>query len=259
MRAARPGLQAALAVAMLAAIAAPALSGCGGDDPAPPAKPIVLKTPSTPTDANCGLTGAGSSRDAEKPPTPGTYHYETTGTRALLGEKDRITKLPRETQMIVTGSISKGAQRCFTTQRRFESNLGDTGVFVINGQDTLLRTGSFQAGADITEIVPDPPMTVLSGSDLEWSGSFDGLTKGRYRAEIVDRKRMRVGGKSVQVVGVKMNVRYSGDVEGFERSTRWVSVKDRLVVAETVEQKRAFGLDSMRLKYSSKLVSLDPS
>lgn len=259
MRVVKSVFPAVLAAAVLAAAVASTLAGCGGDKPTPPAKPITLKPPSTPTDADCGLTGEGDPDDSEKPAAPGTYRYKTTGTRALLGERDRITKLPSETQMIVTGAISKGAQRCFTTQRRFESNLGDTGVFVINGHDTLLRSGSFQAGADITEIVPDPPMMVLSGSELEWSGSFDGLTTGRFKAEIVDRKRMRVGGRSVQVVGVKMNVQYGGDVEGFEHSTRWVSVKDRLVVAETVEQKRAFGLDSMRLKYRSTLISLEPS
>lgn len=234
-------------------------AGCGGDDPTPPAKPITLAPPTKPVAADCGLTGEGSARNADRPPEPGRYRYRTTGTRALIGEKKRVSDLPQETQMIITEAFSDGAQSCFATQRRFESNLGDTGIFVINGRDTYLRSGRFQAGADITELTPDPPMLAMSGSELEWSGAFQGLTSGRYQVSIVGRKRMRVGGVSVQVVGVKTRVSYSGDIEGFERSTRWISVKDPLVVAEKVQQERAFGLDRMRLRYSSRLISLDPS
>lgn len=247
-------------MAPLIAIAALLLAvGCGGDKAPPPAKPIVVEPPAQPTDADCGLTGEGSAKDAENPPRPGTYTYRLEGEREVAGDRREVTKLPTTMRVIVTEAIRDGAQSCFAMQRRYEEDLGETGVFVINGSDILLRSGRFQAGGDITEITPDPPVLALSGDELEWSGEFAGATSGRYRASISGRKRMKVGNDRVEVVGVETVVSYSGEIVGSERSTRWISVDSGLVIAETVTQRRDYGLDKLKLTYTSRLQSLDPS
>lgn len=234
-------------------------AGCGGEPSPPEIQPIALRPPSLPSTADCGLTGDGSAADADQPPKPGTYLYRTTGQRAFLGEQKRVTKLPSTTKMIVTPSRRKGAQSCFTVQRAYEPELGDTGTFVINGSDTYLRSGRFQAGADVTAFTPRPSILVVSGSELDWNGAFRGRTTGRYRTSVVGRKRIRVNGISVPSVGISTRVEYAGDIEGFERSTRWFSLRHGVVVQESETLERAFGLDRLRLSYKSRLVSLDPS
>lgn len=240
-------------------IAALPVTGCGESDPPSQTKKIVLPTPATPTAEQCSLGDGGeASGKGERPPDPGTYEYRTTGSRSIEGDSDSATKLPATTQVIITDALRDGPRSCFVTQHRFESNLGDTGIFVVNGDDTLLRSAEFQVGADITEVLPDPPILMLSGSELEWSGSFRGATRGRYAAEIVGRKKFRIDGESVEAVGVETRVSYAGEIEGTERATRWLSTDTRLIVAENVTQERSFGLDRMRLEYRSRLKSLDP-
>lgn len=233
-------------------------AGCGDGDSGTAPKAIVIEDPKTPTNAECGLSGKGSAKDADKPPKPGKYLYVLEGRRVLVGDQKEVTPLPSQMQTIVTDSYSAGAQSCFAVQRRYEKDLGDTGVFVINGREMLLRSGEFQAGGDIAQFVPDPPITVIDDDELEWSGEFSGQTQGRYSVNVVGRKRMRIGGESVPVIGLSTRVSYAGEVEGIERSTRWFSTKHRIVVAETVTQERTYGLDRLRLTYKSRLQSVDP-
>lgn len=248
----------AVAAAAFAIAGATLATGCGKSAATPAPKPITLAPPTAPTSAECGLTGSGSPSESEDAPQPGTYLYRTSGKRVYLGVEKRTERLPSTTKMIVTDSLRAGAQSCFTIQRAYERDLGDTGTFVINGYDTYLRAGRFQAGGDITSFTPRPSPLIVSGSELEWSGVFRGQTKGRYRSSVIGRKRIRVDGKSVEAVGVSSRVEYSGDIQGFERSTRWFSLGRGLVLRESETLEREFGLDRLRLSYKSRLVSLDP-
>lgn len=246
------------AAAALALAGATLTAGCGEAERPPTPKPITLAAPTAPTSAECGLTGRGSPSDSENAPQPGTYLYRTSGKRVYLGVEKRVARLPSTTKMIVTDSLRDGAQSCFTIQRAYEKDLGDTGTFVINGHDTYLRSGRFQAGGDITSFTPRPSPLIVSGSELEWSGVFRGQAVGRYRSTVIGRKRIRVDGKSVQAVGVSSRVEYSGDIQGSERTTRWFSLSRGLVLHESETLEREFGLDELRLSYKSRLVSLDP-
>lgn len=245
---------------MLATLATIVLfvAGCGGEDTPSQTATIELEAPRTPTAAQCGLDNSDSQAGKESPPKPGTYDYATTGTRSVIGESEPPTELPSATQLVVTTALEQGAQACFISQHRLEDNLGETGVFVISGEDTFVRSAEFQVGADISEVIPDPPILALSGSELEWSGTFDGATRGRYAASIAGRKTFRIGGERVEAVGVETRTSYAGEIEGVERATRWLDSKTRLIIAEEVLQERTFGLDRLRLKYKSKLKSLTP-
>lgn len=162
-------------------------------------------------------------------------------------------------EVVVSPARRVGGLACFAMQRRYVKDVADTGVFVMRGSDTYLRSVRFQAGSYIDSVVPNPPMLSMSGSELEWSGEFRGSTAGRYAAEVVDRKTMRVGARSVRVVGIRTRGSYAGNVKGWERSERWFAVDRKVPVAETSTQERTLGLDRLRLTYSARLKSLKPA
>ena len=253
----RPG-RPRLRMACLVVIGTALVGGCGengGEEPSA----ITLPKVETPSAAVCASTSGDAAERSERPPRPGTYTYETTGRRVLIGETRRAFELPRRTQMIVSRARRVGGQSCFSTQRRLEKALGDTGTFVIRGSDIYLRTARFQAGGYIKTFRPNPAIVTLSGSELSWSGEFRGRTSGRYAVEVTGRKTFTVGGKRVRAVGIEARVSYADDIEGWERSTRWVSQDGNLLLAERVTQEREFGLDRLRLSYRARLMSLDPS
>ncbi len=233
------------------------LSGCGNDDK-PEAKQITLPKPSKPTAAQCGSALTATTAPELRPTSPGTYEYKTKGKRELIGEKRRVSKLPARTEMITSPARMVDNVWCYVTQRKFEKDLGDTATLLIRGSDIYLQKLSFQSGGYIKKLSPRQPLLMLSGTELDWSGVFRGRTSGRYASEIVGRKSMKVGSRKVKVVGVKSRISYGGDIEGYERSTRWIAVNRNVVVSENVVQQRKFGLDKLRLSYTAHLVSLKP-
>lgn len=45
----------------------------------------------------------------------------------------------------------------------------------------------------------------------------------------------------------------TGDHHPFERSTRWISLKNNSILSERVVQQRDWGVDKVRLTYSARL------
>ncbi len=234
-----------------------ALSGCGNGDK-PKAKEIKLPRPGKPTAAQCGSALTATTAPELRPASPGTYKYKTKGKREMIGEKRRVSKLPARTEIIITPARMVDNVWCYVTQRKYEKDLGDTVTFLIRGSDMYLQKMRFQSGGYIKKLTPKQPLLMLSGTEIDWSGVFRGRTSGRYAAEIIGRKSMKVGSRKVKVVGVKTRISYGGDIEGWERSTRWIAVDRNVVVSENVVQQRKFGLDKLRLSYTARLVSLKP-
>lgn len=236
------------------------LGACGGgSDKQSATKAITVPAPTTPTAAQCGQGSGSPSSDAERPPKPGTYAYTLKGQKTLISDQNRVFQLPAESTVIITPAQQSGDITCFTLQRRFDSDLADTGVFAIRGQDIYLRSVRFQSGGYIKSFTPNPTILSLSGSELSWSGEFRGTTSGRYAAEIIGRKQMKIGSQTVRTVGVQNRGSFGGDIKGWERSTRWFAVGRNIIVAEKSTQQRDFGLDKLRLTYSAQLKSLDPT
>lgn len=238
-------------------LSAVAYAGCGGKDEGPTGS-IVVARPATPSRSQCGSTAESGGRRAEKPPRPGTYEYRARGRRILIGDRRRAFKLPPTIEIVVSPMRRVGTLACFALQRRYDKGLADTGVFVIRGSDIYVRSARFQDGSYIKSFTPSPPILSLSGSELNWSGEFRGSTAGRYAAEVVGRKTIKVGSRSVRVVGVQTRGSYAGAIKGWERSIRWFALDRNLVVAETSTQRRTLGLDRLRLTYSARLKSLKP-
>lgn len=234
------------------------LAGCGGEGRKKAPAQIKLARPAEPSASDCGKGLSNTSERPERPATPGTYSYSTEGEKALIGAKRHVSKLPAQTEVIVTPARKLGNILCYVTQRRYGPSLGDTATLLVRGKDVYLRGMRFQSGGYIKTLAPRQPLLSLSGSELDWSGSFNGPTSGRYAAEVIGRKQIKVGPKPVRAVGIKARISYAGEIEGWERSTSWVAIDHNLMVAESVEKERKFGLDKLRLEYESKLQSLGP-
>lgn len=176
----------------------------------------------------------------------------------MIGGKRRASKLPSRTTIIVTAARRLGNIRCYAIQRRYEADLGDTAIFLMRDSDVYLRSLRFQSGGYIKTLTPSQPLLTLSGTELDWSGVFRGRTSGRYAAEIIGRKRFKVGASTIRAAGVRTRISYGGEIKGWERSTRWIATNGNLLIAENVTQQRKFGLDRVRLSYSSRLKDLQP-
>lgn len=241
-----------------AALGAPACGGAEERSAAP--EGIRLAAPTRPATADCAARQLATAATPEGlAPAPGSYRYRTEGTRTLSGERSRVRRLPSRTTIAVTGERRIGNLRCFRVQRRYARALGDTATFVIRGSDIYLTGLLLQVGGDLSEIAPDRPVLFLSGDELEWSGRFEGTTRGRYAASVIGRRTMKVGTRRVRAVGVEIRLSFAGEVRGTARLEQWISPDRNLVIAEKVEQRRSYGLDRLRLDYSSRLASLRPS
>ncbi len=239
-------------------VTALAMPGCGSNDDKPSTQKVTLSQPSKPTVAQCGRGLVASAKPKERPASAGTYRYKTVGKRELIGEKRRDSRLPARTEVIVTPARMVDNVWCYMIQRRYDTDLGNTGTVLIRGSDVYISKLRFQSGSYVKTLSPRRPLLTLSGTDLDWSGVFRGRTSGRYAAEIIGRKSMKVGSRKVRVVGVKSRISYDGEIEGWERSTRWISAGQSLAISEEVVQQRKLGLDRLRLTYKTRLISLDP-
>lgn len=243
--------EAAVAIATLAAAAA--LGGCGDDDEggAPAATDAELKPPTKPAAADCATeTLATRAKPDDIVPRPGRYRYETTGTRRVLGSEGSTSRLPRETETIVTPVLEAGSLRCFRVQRRYNRQLGDTGTFVVRGGDLWLTHAASVAGGQLLDLRPNPPIRSVPGDAPAWRGTFRGPTSGRYAGEVLGRREIR----GEPAIGLRLEIVSRGELEGTERSTRWISLERNLVLSETVLQQRKFGLDVAELRFESRLV-----
>lgn len=242
---------------LLGAASMIAVAGCGEkEEPAPAAGGISVQDPQGPDARTCAAgalkTGVKAS---EAPPPAGDFKYRVKGTRQVLGPDGFSKPLPAISTYIVTNAEPFGNIECFVVQRRFTSAMADTGVFAIRGSDVYLTDLESQNGGELISVTPSPPVLSVSGSDTEWSGEFSGATSASYRGEIVGRRWILVGGDKERAVGIRSEIAFAGDLTGTERSVRWFSLKDNLILAETVRQQRTFGLDKVRLEYSARLKS----
>jgi hypothetical protein len=242
----------------LAALAIAAAAGCGSSSDESPdsAGTIQVKAPSPPDATACAantLNTAAAPDDLV--PTPGTYEYAVKGSREVVGSADPAKPLPTSMQFIVTPERKYDNLRCFNVQRRYTEALADTATFVVRGGDVYLTRLDTQNGGEFISIAPEPPVISLNGAEQQWSGEFKGPTSARYVADVVGLKKLKVGGRSQQAVGIETVIKFNGELDGSEKSLRWLSSSDNVVLMETVTQRRKFGVDELEMSYTARLKS----
>lgn len=231
------------------------VTGCGGGDGSGGATSVVSIEPAqTPDTRDCAAEALATDVEPDGlTPAPGEYLYATTGERGIPEDRATIQSLPKESVFTATAANDFENVECFVLQRKLSESLADTSTIAIRGSDAYLTKIVAQAGGQITELAPNPPVLIFSGDELEWEGTFEGPTSGRYRSSIIGRKSIKVGNKRFSAVGVRTEIALSGEIEGTESVTRWLSARENLVLAETVDQRRKFGVDTVVLRYKAKL------
>ena len=241
-------------------------AGCGGSDddaPAAEAGALVLEAGSPPSERDCGFEDAASVEPAApgservEAPEPGVYRYATTGTETVPGEAG-ARRLPRESEALVTPSRTLKGVTCFGSQRTFSDRTRIPEVYVLRGEDVYITALGFDTPNLVESFNPRPAVLAVSGTETVWSGSFKGSTSGDYRVEIIGRRNLRIGGKSVRAVGLRSDANYQGEAEGSRRTTTWLAADRSMVLQEEGESVLVVGGGEQRLRYRTKLVSLTP-
>lgn len=240
---------------MILGVLAVFASGCGDEKPKGGTDaPISAAPPAEPDEAACA---AGSLTTQSAPddliPAPGKYSYRVDGERGVPGQGGSLEPLPSTADFVSTESVKFGNVECFSLQRKLDAALADTSTIGIRGADAYVTTIKSQAGGQITELQPNPPILLFSGDELEWEGTFQGATSGRYASEVIGRKTISTAGKRFDAIGVRTEMALSGEIEGTETVTRWLSTRENLVLVEQVLQRRKFGVDTAVLRYRARL------
>ena len=238
------------------------LSGCGDSSAG---QSGAVEVPSKPSAVECGFRGTpeparatGAGSEVKPPPAPGVYRYKVTGTQLVPGSGIRVKDLPPRGDLFVTRARRHGALTCFRAQRRYAPDIANTATYVIRGRDVYLVNLRIQALGESHEIRPDPPVLFLSDEGSSWSGQFGGQTSGSYEFLARGERSLRVSSQRLKVLGVSSVVSYRGAVNGTQRTTTWISPSRELVVSESLRSRQRFGVDSLRLRSRSRLLSLDP-
>lgn len=243
------------------AISAAVLVSCGGEakQDAKSRGAVRVQPPEQPNATACAATQLRTSESADDlVPPPGTYVYRTKGHRELIGEGGESRPLPKRTEYVITQARDFGNVRCFGVQRRYTEALADSATFAVRGGDVYLTLSEVQSGGQFTTVRPEPPALFLSGAETEWSGTFSGPTRASYRMEVIGRRKIKVGNRTLSAIGIETVFSFDGEVRGLERATRWLSERDNLVLSERVSQQRTFGLDETKLVYRAQLTSTGP-
>lgn len=237
-------------------------AGCGSSGLV--ASDQSVAKPSTPRAEECPLKhqprGAGRSDRAtetdESPPKAGTYLYEVKGTQAIPGQALRVKNLPRRSELVVTPARRIKSDSCFRVQTRVSPDLAITRTYVIQGEDIYLVSLVTEAFGESQEIRPSPPVLSATSSGSKWSGQFGGATYGAYTFSGLGKRTFQVGQARIRAVGISSSVSYRGAFTGSQVATAWIALQKKLIVAERLRSRQEFGATTLKVRSSSRLLSL---
>lgn len=243
------------------------LSGCGGDDNGGGGDDQLggeaarLAPPEKPTPEDCGGEAVAADKKADRGlvPKPGTYVYDTKGTRGESGA-GADTALPKTAELRVTPSIKIGNVECFRSQTVYTPKEADTVTWVVRGGDVYITKMDFFVAGQTPELVPQPPIKAVDGSGTDqWQGAFSGPTTGTYKAVLQERRPFSFEGRSENVPGVQLDFAFKGELNGKSSQLTYGSLDGGTLYQQKVEQERSFGGTSVTLKYEWKLKSFSGS
>jgi hypothetical protein len=232
-------------------------AGCGASDSSgDPVAGGAIARPTAPSAGDCAARElASGERSRPLAPAPGTYEYGLRGNETVVGEQREVYDLPRSMPMIVTPATKVSGLRCFRVQRRIRRTVVETSTFASRGEAVYLTKLELETDRSSETLVPRPPVLAISPDDVEWSGAFAGPTRGRYRGELLGRRTIRVGGRPVRAIGIALDSSFAGEVTGTQRSEQWFSVDRHLVLRGRHDERRRFGQDDLRMKYTTRLAA----
>lgn len=195
-------------------------------------------------DGDGGGGGGGGGSQAQPAPVPvpqGEYAYATRGSRTISGNTD---SLPRTTTLRAGGPAG-GVQRQARDLRDSDGNGTLTETDLVYRSDGVFLsyvkvTSRFQGGiTDVREFdLPQPQLLAPRGGGprfersftMEGSGTRAKVTVTAHRWETVE-----VAGEEVLALLAVTDIRFSGALEGYQRSTTWFWPKHLLPLKEQVQ------------------------
>ncbi|HEX2058823.1 MAG TPA: hypothetical protein VHI71_10705 [Actinomycetota bacterium] len=233
-------------------------------------KPSGRATPQAPagggggTPAGGGGGGSGSQPQAAAiaPVPEGDHAYATQGQRTINGN---TSDLPNTTTLSA-GAPSGEVQRQARDLRDSDGNgvLTETDLHY-RGDGVFLSyvkvTSRFQGGlTDVREFrLPRPVLIAPSGGGPGFAQSFTMQGSGTTAKVAIEAHRwenVAVGGRQVRTLLVQTNIRFSGALEGYQRSTSWVWPKHLLPLKEQVQMDVRNGPIRLQSSYQAQLKQL---
>lgn len=216
-----------------------------------------------------GSTGGGGGGETGRPqaaapvPVPqGEHQYATQGQRTINGNTSDLPK----TTTLAANAPANGVQRQGRDLRDSDGNgtLTDTdlhyrpnGVFL----SYVKVTSRFQGGlTDVREFrLPQPVLIAPRGGGPGFTQSFTmrgSGTTAKVTAEAHRWENVAVGGREVRALLVQTDIRFSGALEGYQRSTSWFWPQHLLALKEQVQTDVRNGPIRLQSSYQAQLKQL---
>ncbi|MEA2434350.1 MAG: hypothetical protein QOG54_1807 [Actinomycetota bacterium] len=211
--------------------------------------------------ASSPTTHARPAPRSDKTPLPaeGVYSWDTSGYEEVGGARRNF---PAESQRIITHDGTGGwhSHHYFSEEREIWTDF----VTGENGASIAMQRNKVTFGPVTNDSTIDfsPAMFVGPTAPEEgqtWDGSWTGDTYGDYTGKVFDHGTMTIGGESVEVWAVQVDIQMKGKQEGTVQAKVWLDLKDGLTVREDYIQNIKSGANpTYHAEWSMTLKSLHP-
>ena len=189
----------------------------------------------------------------------GVYSWDTEGFESAGGAR---RSFPRESQRIVThdGDSGWSQHHYFSEQREIWSRFViDDGAAHMASQRNKVVFGPVTEDSTITF---SPPMLVGPAPEKvgeAWQGTWKGATYGDYQGRVFEHGQMNVGGESVEVWGIDLDIHLRGETQGRVQAKVWLSPEYAMTVREDYVQDIKADVGNYHAEWSMTLKSLQPA
>ena len=197
--------------------------------------------------------------EARRLPREGVYSWATRGFESAGGTR---RSFPSESQRIVTLDGDRGwsTHHYFSEQREIWSRfvIADDAAHMAYQRNKVV----FGPVTNDSSITFSPPMLVGPIPERvgeSWHGSWEGKTYGDYEGRIFEHGRMNVGGESVEVWGIELDIRLRGEQSGRVQAKVWLAPEHTLTVREEYVQDVKADVGNYHAEWSMTLKSLQPA
>lgn len=214
-----------------------------------------------------GGGGGGGGTQAQAAPAPvaqGEYEYATQGQRTVSGNSSSLPK----TTTLTASAPANGVQRQTRDLRDSDGNgtLTETDLVYRPGGVHLSYvkvTSRFQGGlTDVREFkLPQPQLIAPAGAGPGFTRSFSMEGSGtRAKVSIAAHRweNVAAGGREVRTLVVETDIRFSGALEGYQRSVAWIWPDHLLTIKEQVQTDVRNGPIRLQGTYRAQLRQLTP-
>lgn len=220
-------------------------------------------TTTSTTRSSTGGGGATTTSPA-KPIAAGTYQYDTSGQATVDSGVSQTTKFPAVTSLKVDPA-NGSAQHRLRDLRDAQGNGVVVETDLVYQADGIrlafLRQTVQQSGlSDVREFRPSPaPMFLATGAAAGATDSYrlagSGVTAD-VTVKVIGDETVATPSGPVAAVHIRVDTRFSGDVEGSSQADNWIRRSDGLLIKEHVVTDATTGLNHYTADYTATIRAL---